>query len=397
MIHGYISYANRHKPKTRCDIEGGIPQLEIPDVCIPGNEHLFYGYLNDFCSNMGYSFYSSLCSYSNSFGGKEELFDTFMSIILLFAPEGIYASAIESFRDASYDFTQQPSKTMIINLPTDEFCWITLIGGVGLHIEESVYLAHEYTCPITSDCKDGDGSDGSDGSEGSEGSEGSDESDDNQHKCEKTKCQICDGCTNATLATCVECSCDLRATISLSKSEVTLCEEYTIAVKLNKRTNVAKVEFYMQRKTAINDWHKVKESTSMEMIRRAISPGNWDIKAEIHAGSTVIETENISVVEEFPSYFEIIESDRVNAKFAELWENSKNFAADFQDTKQVQEFGCYVEIDPSKNSDNKFSFTTNGVTSVPFALNEDINNNLVPMITFASPCETRENNPTISK
>lgn len=147
----------------------------------------------------------------------------------------------------------------------------------------------------------------------------------------------------------------IRAVLTLDISEVDLMETYGMRVDILPGSdtgplipNTEELELLIRRK-GTEQWLSLStiydNSKSVYYERVAISPGFFEIKAEVHIdGGDVLESNVETVEEKFPSIDAFDYLPHVQKEAVDLWNKAVQYATENKNLRRVREYGCFIYL-----------------------------------------------------
>lgn len=145
-----------------------------------------------------------------------------------------------------------------------------------------------------------------------------------------------------------------RAVLSVHFLTYELMEKYTMKVEVPACANLGPIipvinnaEFLIRRKGTEN-WLSLGNEYNGNPLyhdRIAITPGFFELKAEVHiVGGIMIESNIVEVEEQYPSIYSFQNNPEVLSRAVALWDKTVEFATQNKNTHQVREYGCFIYL-----------------------------------------------------
>ncbi len=147
---------------------------------------------------------------------------------------------------------------------------------------------------------------------------------------------------------------NLQVVLSVDVESVELMERYNIKVEVMTRTpsgnvypSVAHIEVMMRRERT-SRWQVVAEEPNrnpFDCRRTAISPGFFEVRAEVRLPSGSVLFSNVVRVEEkYPGIAKFKDHAAVKSRAVDLWNKTVAFATQNQNSRQVREYGSLIYL-----------------------------------------------------
>lgn len=147
---------------------------------------------------------------------------------------------------------------------------------------------------------------------------------------------------------------NLQVVLSVDVESVELMERYNIKVEVMTRTpsgnvypSVAHIEVMMRRERT-SRWQVVAEESNcnpFRYIRTAISPGFFEVRAEVRLPSGSVLFSNVVRVEEkYPRIAKFKDHAAVKSRAVDLWNKTVAFATANKETRTVREYGSLIYL-----------------------------------------------------
>ncbi|KIO42915.1 hypothetical protein [Sanguibacteroides justesenii] len=147
---------------------------------------------------------------------------------------------------------------------------------------------------------------------------------------------------------------NLQVVLNVNITSVELMERYDIKVEVMTRTpsgnvypSVAHIEVMMRRERT-SRWQVVAEEPNrnpFDCRRTAISPGFFEVRAEVRLPSGSVLFSNVVRVEEkYPGIAKFKDHAAVKSRAVDLWNKTVAFATQNQNSRQVREYGSLIYL-----------------------------------------------------
>ncbi|PXZ44233.1 hypothetical protein DMB45_06160 [Sanguibacteroides justesenii] len=147
---------------------------------------------------------------------------------------------------------------------------------------------------------------------------------------------------------------NLQVVLNVNITSVELMERYDIKVEVMTRTpsgnvypSVAHVEVMMRRE-GMPRWQVIAEEPNrnpFDCRRTAISPGFFEVRAEVRLPSGSVLFSNVVRVEEkYPGIAKFKDHAAVKSRAVDLWNKTVAFATQNQNSRQVREYGSLIYL-----------------------------------------------------
>ncbi|MCR9010851.1 hypothetical protein [Gabonibacter chumensis] len=147
---------------------------------------------------------------------------------------------------------------------------------------------------------------------------------------------------------------NIQVTLDVNTTSVELMKGYNIKVEVITRTSsgnvypsVTYIEVMMRRE-GMPRWQVVAEKSDcnpFRYIRTAISPGFFEVRAEVRLPSgSVLYSNVVRVEEKYPGIAKFKDHAAVKSRAVDLWNKTVAFATQNQNSRQVREYGSLIYL-----------------------------------------------------